>query len=512
MEKNLVKEVPDSFLNPIYENLKKFLNLKSIQNYFPIHEEQTYNTIFKSKYHILQLLKNLNENYENEKQKSPYLKRIFEAKIREQNNVYNLNKEVFIKISPILHVTQFITDNYEIENSILPDERTIYTQDYINNPNNEAYIDSFYSFLASKLTETGKSPIFPLYYGTFSAIANEYKSDITEEYSLVKYNNDFQKNRGYTFDITEIEMDIPEKIEELIDLEEINSDIKNILGLEELDSIETTENENENESGSEISEELDNKGGLVVTELKDNHDFKEILDNNNTFKYCSLKNFPVQVLISEKLELTLEDLCEDEELQEDEWLSILFQICFGLSVAQKHHNFIHNDLHISNVMFKKTDIEFLYFQVNKKFFKIPTYGKITKIIDFGRATFEINKQLYFSNVFDENGDAEGQYSYPEDNSLKNCKHKPNPSFDLCRLATTVIEFVKHDSVYKLLNDWLIDKNGNNLMYEEDDFDLYINIAHNVRNAIPKKQLTKSVFKKFNIQKNEIKLVNHVYIL
>ena len=36
----------------------------------------------------------------------------------------------------------------------------------------------------------------------------------------------------------------------------------------------------------------------------------------------------------------------------------------------------------------------------------------------------------FSSVFDEEGDAEGQYDYPESNSLKGCKHKPNPSFDL----------------------------------------------------------------------------------
>ena len=57
MEKHLFKELDSGFLNPVYKNLKKFLNLKNIQNYFPVHESQTDNTVFKSKYHILELLK-----------------------------------------------------------------------------------------------------------------------------------------------------------------------------------------------------------------------------------------------------------------------------------------------------------------------------------------------------------------------------------------------------------------------------------------------------------------------
>ena len=125
----------------------------------------------------------------------------------------------------------------------------------------------------------------------------------------------------------------------------------------------------------------------------------------------------MQILISEKLEYTLEELVESNEVEEDEWLYFIPNM-FWTSVAQKNHNFVHNDLHISNIMFKKTDIEYLYYKVNKKYFKIPTFGKITKIIDFGRATFEFEGNLYFSSVFDEEGDAEGQYDYPENNSLK----------------------------------------------------------------------------------------------
>ena len=36
----------------------------------------------------------------------------------------------------------------------------------------------------------------------------------------------------------------------------------------------------------------------------------------------------------------------------------------------------------------------MYFRYKNKYFKIPTYGKITKIIDFGRATFKVKNQIF----------------------------------------------------------------------------------------------------------------------
>ena len=38
------------------------------------------------------------------------------------------------------------------------------------------------SYLGSVLTENGKCPTFPLFFGTFSGIANEFMYDISEEY------------------------------------------------------------------------------------------------------------------------------------------------------------------------------------------------------------------------------------------------------------------------------------------------------------------------------------------
>ena len=48
------------------------------------------------------------------------------------------------------------------------------------------------------------------------------------------------------------------------------------------------------------------------------------------------------------------------------------------------------------------------------------------------------------------------------------------------------------------------------MNDPDDFDLYKNIAKNVKNAVPKKQLKKTIFKLFNVEKNKIPFKNFVY--
>ena len=229
--------------------------------------------------------------------------------------------------------------------------------------------------------------------------------------------------------------------------------------------------------------------------------------------YCKLKNFPVQVNMIEMLDGTLDNYIDKtgNKISETEWKSIIFQICFGLSVAQKEYDFVHNDLHSSNIMFKDTSNTHLYFNFKGNYFKIPTYGKITKIIDFGRATFKLNNKIFFSDVFKKNGDAEGQYSFPYHNSIKNCRIKPNKSFDLSRLATTIIEHFEHGTaIFNLLKLWASDKYGNFLMNYEDNFNLYKIIAKNVISAIPKNQINKMIFKEFLIKKEDISPNEFIY--
>ena len=100
------------------------------------------------------------------------------------------------------------------------------------------------------------------------------------------------------------------------------------------------------------------------------------------------------MLYIEKLEGTLEDLIDDN-ISEELILSCMFQISFALTYLQKHFEFTHNDLHINNIMYSNTETKYLYYKLNNIYYSIPTYGKIFKIIDFGRAIFKYKNKIFY---------------------------------------------------------------------------------------------------------------------
>ena len=287
-----------------------------------------------------------------------------------------------------------------------------------------------------------------------------------------------------------------------------NSIIKNVNPVDNLtDKLKKTTISKNNDIFDELDSDNDNDS-LDLTLTTSNEKLK------NKLFFLKLKDFPVNYCFMEKMDKTLDDLLDDYyDMSEEEWLSILFQITFGLAVSNKKYNFVHNDLHSSNIMFKKTKLKFIYFNVNGTFFKIPTFNKITKIIDFARSTLKFENEWIFSDVFSEDGEAEGQYTYPSNfKNLKKCEFKPNPSFDLVRLATTIIERLEEGSkIYELVKKWCISDDGSNMLEKEDDFDLYIDIAHNCHNADPKSVLRDSVFNIFKINKNQIPKRNYIYV-
>ena len=245
---------------------------------------------------------------------------------------------------------------------------------------------------------------------------------------------------------------------------------------------------------------------------KDNLSIGDFDNNSNNMYYIKCESMPVSLSLMEKLDCTLDDILDEEyNMKETEWFSIFFQVAFGLAVAQKYFNFVHNDLHSSNVMFKKSEIKFLYFQIESNYYKIPTYGKITKIIDFARGTFKFGDRWVFSDQFKEDNDAYGQYDYPVDGTLKNCEHKPNPSFDLVRLGTTVIQRLDElPTVREFVEQITLDDNDTSLCYDEDTFQLYIDIAHNCHNAVPIEVMKRPEFERFKINKNKLPKGQYVF--
>ena len=245
---------------------------------------------------------------------------------------------------------------------------------------------------------------------------------------------------------------------------------------------------------------------------KDNLSIGDFDNNSNNMYYIKCESMPVSLSLMEKLDCTLDDLLDEEyNMKTNEWFGIFFQVAFGLAVAQKYFSFVHNDLHSSNVMFKDTQLKFLYYQIGHNYYKIPTYGRITKIIDFARGTFKFGDRWVFSDQFKEDNDAYGQYDYPIDGTLKNCEHKPNPSFDLVRLGTTVIQRLEDlTAVREFVEQITLDDNGSSLCYDEDNFQLYIDIAHNCHNAVPIEVMKRPEFERFKINKNTIVKGQYVF--
>ena len=147
-----------------------------------------------------------------------------------------------------------------------------------------------------------------------------------------------------------------------------------------------------------------------------------------------------------------------------------------------------------------------------KYYKIPTYGRIYKIIDFGRAIYTVNGKVLCSDSFSENGTAHTQYNCEPFYNPKKPLIEPNYSFDLCRLSCSMVDFIVEDikqinnyrkvPVYDLIISWLYDDNGINILYKKNgeerypDFKLYKMIARLVHNHLPETQFSHECFKKY----------------
>ena len=272
-----------------------------------------------------------------------------------------------------------------------------------------------------------------------------------------------------------------------------------------------SEDKNSDGSGQKsvgLEEDLEEDGleeeGLEEEDLEEDEQINVIIPS-----------FPVQVIGMEYCENTFDDLILNNELTEDEWLSALMQIIMILITYQKVFNFTHNDLHTNNVMYNQTDKKYLYYCYKKKYYKVPTFGRIFKIIDFGRSIFKFYGKVFCSDSFQTGGDAATQYNTEPYFNEKKPRLEPNYSFDLCRLACSIFDYVIDDfdemrdlskikdPIKRLIFEWCLDDNGINMLYKNNgverypDFKLYKMIARCVHHHTPQAQLERKEFDKFS---------------
>ena len=234
-----------------------------------------------------------------------------------------------------------------------------------------------------------------------------------------------------------------------------------------------------------------------------------------------IKDFPIQAILLEKCISTLDRIMMTDELTKEEWSSILFQIIMTLIMYQKMFEFTHNDLHTNNVMFIETTEEFLYYFYEDQYYKVPTYGRIFKIIDFGRAIYKFRGELICSDSFHPKGDAATQYNFPPYYNPDKPTVEPNFSFDLCRFACALFDYFiydlrkveklcKSDPIIKLIVKWTTDDKGRNVLYKSNgeerypDFKLYKMISRSVHGHIPSNEIHNTLFDTYKITHKKYK--------
>jgi len=275
-------------------------------------------------------------------------------------------------------------------------------------------------------------------------------------------------------------------------------------------SSHTSNEHSDSDSGSDSDDGSDDGSDATSSTCSSNaDDMLEVI----------LYNFPIQVICLECLDYTLDScLSEGSELNDEEWRSCLFQIIMTLIIYQKLFNFTHNDLHTNNIMFQATDRKYLYYKYDNKHYKVPTYGRIFKIIDFGRAIYKYKGKVICSDSFHPKGDAATQYNCEPYLNKNKPRLEPNMSFDLCRLACSLFDYFVDDieelgkikdPIAKIIIQWCKDDKGRNILYKTNgeerypDFKLYKMIARTVHKHTPQIQIEHPLFQKYVVGRKQM---------
>jgi hypothetical protein len=259
----------------------------------------------------------------------------------------------------------------------------------------------------------------------------------------------------------------------------------------------TTESDEEKEesAGSEGSDEGSDEGSREGNEI-----------------YAYIKDYPVQMICLEKCAGTFDELFVKNKMTPENGASALFQVIMSLLAFKKAFKFTHNDLHTNNIMYIETKTEHLYYKYAGIMYRVPTHGRIFKIIDFGRGIYQFRGKLFCSDSFASNGDAATQYNCEPYFNEKKPRLEPNYSFDLCRLGCSIYDFImdedvdndvrKMDDLQRTVHRWCTDDNGKNVLYRKSgverypNFKLYKMIARTVSKHTPEAQLDDAFFKQF----------------
>ena len=417
----------------------------------------------------------------------------------------------------------------------------------LHDPQNQAYVDSIACYMLSKFREAGHSPHFSLFYGAYLAIAKKYYYNITEDFSHLRHQGWFWRQcKGDHFSLVGFEGDKPLLTDNPLliapdTLSESDSDSESKSSIGSLSDFGDFQNASNSPSDlnslhsasiSTTSSRSSNTDSNSSSNSSSNSDtYSAEIDENITL-FAALKEFPTLLMFLESNTATMDSLLYDDEDSitdgyESRWTAWIFQVIVALCQIQSLWAMTHNDLHSNNILWTETKEEFLYYSTTDgRNWKVPTYGKLFRIIDFGRAIYTHNNVLCISDDYLPDNEAGSQYNFGPIYDPDQPRVYPNPSFDLSRLSVSILEGIfmtipedkengcilsseidrtQNETVSELFNvlwSWLIDSNGRNILWDADGterypgFDLYNVIAQKAMSAVPREQIEKAPFLQF----------------
>ena len=491
--------------------------------------------------------------------------------MRNMNLIYDvrndtvLEKPVFIKFSPLLDPIRYMIGKYDVTDPRIRTMPSINsTEESINSKilshQNSSYIDCFFSYLTSGLLHNHGFLNGVDFYGSYLGVQDSFRACVTDDLDYLRESDFFNKNVGVLFSveddclkqdrelygiagsrgnkcklnfgetrhnnsemsITVLDFDVNTSSESntlVLNTDELvyekpssNSSKSSSASSDDSKLNYSSDGESDGNNDSEEGDESDEESWETEPEREDDSESKYSQEEEEEEEevYGYIKDFPIQLICLEKCTGTLDELFVKEQIDERSGSAALFQVVMSLLMLQKTFKFTHNDLHTNNIMYVNTPLEHLTYKFNGKVYKVPTYGKIFKLIDFGRAIYKFQDKVFCSDSFAPGGDASTQYNCEPFLNRGKPRLEPNMSFDLCRLGSSIFDFLmdeclpvsKMDELQKTIHRWCSDDNGKNVLYKKNgeerypNFKLYKMIARNVHKHTPEAQLDFPFFSQF----------------
>ena len=444
--------------------------------------------------------------------------------------------QVFFKFSPLIDASKYLCGTHKDYDYTLPSLEAA-PHKKMADVNNAAYIDAFFYYLTSRSLHAGFAHGLD-FYGSYLGIKNGFRFNMEDDAQFILNSTFFKSNKDKLFsanievsdegmscrnrgrlemsDLADVDLGVEDLCSDLgvevLDAEVLDAKKVDAVedALEEVESLEDVAPEDEERPSRCSSATSNTSRETEETEtLEDDEDSSE-----GTFEevFATINQFPVQVIALEACDDTLDSILD--KMKPEELASALMQVVLTLLFYQHAYQFTHNDLHTNNIMFVATDEPFLYYSYKDTAYKVPTFGKIFKIIDFGRSIYTFNGNRYMSDSFSDEGDAATQYNTEPYFNEKKPRIDPNYSFDLCRLACSMVEVLPDTEAFGPLNDliedWCSDDKGRNVVFKQNgaerypNFKLYKMIARTVHAHTPESQLRKPIFQQYIVKKKKLK--------